>query len=345
MASLAGFDLSASLSLEEAHAFMTACLDPGADPRAVGEALLAYNQRPFQGTELTAFAQVVGEHARPFTTTARPLLDTCGTGGDARRGVHTANLSTLSALALAQMGVDIVKHGSRAASSLCGSADLLEALGLDLERPQALLEADLARTHFAFLFAQRFHPILARMAPIRRALGVPTVFNMLGPLLNPARPDFQVLGVAKEEWMEPMATALAAGGIKGALVVHGLTADGVGMDEASLDGPTLILPVKEGVLLPVLRLLPEQAGLRRGLVSQPADSKEGCVALALGLAGGAGHPDFSARVAEEVAFQGALGLLLVRDLAFPELPDAVAEVRAVLQAGLALPSLLSLAAV
>ena len=343
MASLAGFDLSASLSLEEARSFMTACLDPEADPQAVGAALLDYNQRPMQGTELTAFAQVLGAHAQPFNAPIRPLLDTCGTGGDARRGVHTANLSTLSALALAQMGVPVVKHGSRAASSLCGSADLLEALGLDLHRPQALLEADLKRTGFAFLFAQRFHPILGRMAPIRRALGVPTVFNMLGPLLNPARPDYQVLGVAKLEWLEPMATALAAGGIKGALVVHGLTGDGVGMDEASLDGPSFILEVRDGALLEVVRILPGDAKLRPGLLPRAAKSKGDCVALATGLAGGAGHPDFSLRVAEEVALQGALGLLLTRGLALSALAEAVAEVRAALQGGLRLDALLSLA--
>jgi len=336
--------LSASMSLEQARAFMEACLDPDSDPAAVGQALVAYNQRPLQGTELTAFAQVLRAHARPFRTSGGPLLDTCGTGGDARKGVHTANLSTLSALALARMGVDVVKHGSRAASSLCGSADLLEALGMDLDRDVSLLEADLPRTHFAFLFAPRFHPVLARMVPIRRALGVPTVFNMLGPLLNPARPDFQVLGVAREEWLEPVATALAAGGIRGALVVHGLTADGVGMDEASLDGPTAVLPVREGRVLPRITLLPEALGLRQGLVPRPAASKAECVAAALGLAGGGGHPDFEPRVAEEVALQAALGLLLTRELPFSSLAGTVAEVRAVLQAGLHLPSLLALAA-
>jgi anthranilate phosphoribosyltransferase len=336
--------LSASLSLADARAFMEACLDPDSDPGAVGRALLALNERPFQGTQLTAFAQVLGERARPFQAGVRPLLDTCGTGGDARQGVHTANLSTLAALALARMGVDVAKHGSRSASSLCGSADLLEALGLDLERPQALVEADLARTHFAFLFAPRFHPALGRMAPIRRALGVPTVFNMLGPLLNPARPEFQVLGVAKEEWIEPVATALAAGGLRGALVVHGLNAAGLGMDEASLEGPTWLQPVRDGRLLPRLRLLPAEAGLLPGLAPRPAGSKAECVALAGSLAGGREDPGFCPRVAEEVALQAALGLLLTRELPLSAMPALVAEVRATLDAGLQLPSLLALAA-
>jgi anthranilate phosphoribosyltransferase len=338
------FDLSPSLSLAEARAFMEACLDPASNPQAVGQALLAFNLRPLQGTELTAFAQVLGERARPFHPGVHPTLDTCGTGGDARQGVHTANLSTLSALALAQMGVDIVKHGSRAASSLCGSADLLEAMGMDLDRPQELVEADLARTHFAFLFAQRFHPVLGRLAPIRRGLGVPTVFNMLGPLLNPARPEFQVLGVAREEWIQPVAEALAAGGLEGALVVHGLTRDGLGMDEASLEGPTCVQPVRAGRLLPRVRILPREAGLNPTLPARAASSKAECVALAEGLAGGREHPDFSPRVAEEVALQAAFGLLLVRDLPFAALPALVAEARATLLGGLHLPSLLALAA-
>jgi anthranilate phosphoribosyltransferase len=344
MASHSPFELSASLSLGEARAFMEACLDPGSDPKAVGDALLAFNQRPLQGTELTAFAQVLGERALPFRAGVHPTLDTCGTGGDARQGVHTANLSTLSALALAQMGVDIVKHGSRSASSLCGSADLLEALGLDLDRPRDLVEADLARSHFAFLFAPKFHPVLGRMVPIRKALGVPTVFNMLGPLLNPARPEFQVLGVAREEWIEPVATALAAGGMEGALVVHGLTKDGLGMDEASLEGPTCIQPVREGKLLPMVRILPREAGLHQTLPPRAAGSKAECVALAEGLAGGRNHPDFSPRVAEEVALQAALGLVLVRGLSFAALPALVAEVRATLLNGLHLPTLLARAA-
>jgi len=335
--------LSENLSLDGARAFMEACLDPDSDPGAVGQALLDLNGRPFRGTELTAFAQVLRGHAVAFPA-PRPSLDTCGTGGDARQGVHTANLSTLSALALAHMGVDVVKHGSRSASSLCGSADLLEALGLDLARPLPLLEADLDRSHFVFLFAPRFHPVLARMVPIRRALGVPTVFNMLGPLLNPARPAYQVLGVAREEWVLPVAEALAALGLERALVVHGTTASGAGMDEASLEGPTLLQPVRAGRLLPAVRFTPGDAGVRGGLEPAAAGSLEACVDLARGLAGGAGHPDYSRRVAEEVALQAALGLALVRDRELSGLGRLVAEVRASLEAGLPLPSLLSLAA-
>lgn len=334
---------SRTRTLAGSRAFLEACLEPAADPAAVGEALLGLNERPFTAELLTAFAQVLRERALGLDLPV-PAVDTCGTGGDARAGVRTANLSTLSALLLAGMGVDVAKHGSRSASSLCGSADLLEALGLDLARaPERLLE-DLARTHFLFLFAPRFHPALARMAPIRRALGVPTVFNMLGPLLNPARPPFQVLGVAREDWVLPVAEALAALGLERGLVVHGTTASGLGMDEASLEGPTLLRPVRRGRVLEPCRVLPEDLGLRRGLPTAPADSLEACVAIARGLAGGAGDPAFSPGAAEAVALQAALALALVRDRPMSGLGSLAAEARGALEGGLHLPTLLSLAA-
>ncbi len=311
----------------------------------MGAALLALNQLPLSGTELTAFAQVLSAHALPFHARARPTLDTCGTGGDARQGVHTANLSTLSALALAQMGVDIVKHGSRSASSLCGSADLLEALGMDLDRPQALLEADLG----AHPLRLPVRPALPPGAGPHRARSgapwaCPRCSTCSGPLLNPARPEFQVLGVAREEWLEPVAAALAAGGLEGALVVHGLTAEGLGMDEASLDGPTLIQPVRDGRLLEPVRLLPEDLRLQRTPAGPGRRLQGGVRGPRRGLAAGREHPDFSPRVAEEVALQAALGLLLVRSRPFSELPALVAEARATLLRGLHLPSLLALAA-
>lgn len=344
MATHSPLHASDAFTLESARAFMEACLDPASDPAAVGEALLGLNRRPFQAAELTAFAQVLTERARPFNPPVRPLLDIVGTGGDARHGVHTANLSTLASLALAGMGVPVAKHGSRAASSLCGSADLLEALGHDLARPVEQVEADLARTRFAFLFAPNYHPVLARMVPIRRALGVPTVFNMLGPLLNPARPEYQVLGVARAEWLEPVAAALAAAGLERAVVVHGLTAAGLSQDEASLEGPTVLLPVRAGRVQAPVRILPADTGVRTALAPRAVASREDCVALARGLAGGRRHPDFCPRVAEEVALQGALGLMLVFDRPPTALPALVAEVRAALQAGLPLPTLLAPAA-
>jgi anthranilate phosphoribosyltransferase len=337
------FDLSPHPSMAEAKGFMDACLDPASDPAEVGRGLLALNERPFTGPLLTAFAEVLRAQATPFHA-SRPALDTAGTGGDSRQGVHTANLSTLMALALAHMGVPVLKHGSRSASSLCGSADLLEALGVDLARDVKVLEEDFERTGFAFLFAPRFHPVLARMVPIRRALGVPTVFNMMGPLLHPARPPYQVLGVAREEWLEPVAEALAALGLDRAFVVHGTTADGAGMDEASLVGPTLIVPVRNGRPQSAVRILPRDLGARQGLVPAAAGSREACVALAQGLAAGPGHPHYSARVAEEVALQAALGLALVRDRPLTELNRLMEEARSALEGGLHLPTLLSLAA-
>jgi anthranilate phosphoribosyltransferase len=333
---------SATRTPEGARTFLEACLDPASDPREVGAALLRLNERPYTAGLLTAFARVLRERAVPLDLPV-PAVDTCGTGGDARGGVRTANLSTLSALLLARMGVDVAKHGSRSASSLCGSADLLEALGLDLAREPGEIREDLARTHFAFLFAPRFHPALAQVAPIRKALGVPTVFNMLGPLLNPARPPFQVLGVAREAWILPVAEALASLGLERALVVHGLTADGLGLDEASLDGPTRLRPVVGGRVLGEEVVHPGDLGLRR-LPRPPADSREACVALARALAAGAHDPAYPPGVAEDVALQAALALALVRDRPLGELGALAAEARAALEEGLHLPTLLSLAA-
>jgi anthranilate phosphoribosyltransferase len=153
-----------------------------------------------------------------------------------------------------------------------------------------------------------------------------------------------VLGVARREWLEPVAEALAALGLERALVVHGTSAEGPGMDEASLDGPTLVLPVRCGRLQSEVCLLPEGLGARSDLTPAGAGSKEACVALARGLAGGPRHPDFSPRVAEEVALQAALGLALVRDRPLADLGALMAEAREALEAGLHLPTLLSLAA-
>jgi anthranilate phosphoribosyltransferase len=338
-----GLRIDGTRTLAGARAFMEACLDPASDPGEVGQALLALNERPYTAELLTAFAQVLRERAIPVELPVA-TVDTCGTGGDGRAGVRTANLSTLAALLLAHLGVDVAKHGSRSASSLCGSADLLESLGLDLGRDAGAIREDLARTHFAFLFAPRFHPALAHVAPIRRALKAPTVFNMLGPLLNPAHPAFQVLGVAREDWILPVAEALAALDLERALVVHGRSREGLGMDEASLEGLTLIRPVVRGRVLEEVRLAPGDLGLRQGLRGAAADSREACVAIARGLAGGAGDPHYVPGVAEEVAFQAALALALVRGLPLTALGALAEEARGALEAGLNLPSLLSLAA-
>lgn len=318
-----------------AKELMQLFIDQDTDALLVGACLALLAQRAPEAHELHAFAEALLEVAEPFPKAPMPVLDTCGTGGD---GAGTANLSTLAALLLAHLGVPVVKHGNRAATSVCGSADLLEGLGYDLARGPEQLHADLAERRFAFLFAPAYHPLLGRLKEIRKRLGVPTIFNLLGPLLNPARPDFQLLGVAREELAAPMAAALARQGVRRAFVVHGKSAEGRGMDEASTEGPTTVFEIREGRLLPAQVLVPRDLGLAqpaRGALGV-ADRAE-ALAVAKALGAGASDPAFRAPVADAVALQAGLGLLLHRDEGLDQLPARFAEAREALTAGFAFP--------
>lgn len=307
----------------------------GEVPAEVTGALLgALRLRGEDPGEIAGFARALRGHMQRIPVDGM-ALDTCGTGGD---GAGTANLSTLAALLLAHLGVPVVKHGNRAATSVCGSADLLEGLGYDLARGPEQLHADLAERRFAFLFAPAYHPLLGRLKEIRKRLGVPTIFNLLGPLLNPARPDFQLLGVAREELAAPMAAALARQGVRRAFVVHGKSAEGRGMDEASTEGPTTVFEIREGRLLPAQVLVPRDLGLAqpaRGALGV-ADRAE-ALAVAKALGAGASDPAFRAPVADAVALQAGLGLLLHRDEGLDQLPARFAEAREALTAGFAFP--------
>ncbi len=318
-----------------ARDLMNRFIDPDTDPLLVGACLALLAQRTPTAEELTAFADALSAVAKPFPTPDEAVLDTCGTGGD---GASTANLSTLAALFLASRGVAVAKHGNRAATSTCGSADLLESLGHPLVRAEADLLADLRERRFAFLFAPSYHPLLGRLKEIRTRLGIPTIFNLLGPLLNPARPAFHVLGVAKEELLTPMAGALAARGVTRAFVLHGRDAEGRGLDEASLEGPTKVVPVVEGRVLAAGVLVPRELGIpmpsRGALVVR--DRAE-AVAVAKGLMAGEGDPAFRPAVADAVALQAALGLLLVEGRELSALADSFHSLRAGLSRGFRSP--------
>ncbi len=318
-----------------AKELMRIFIDQETDALLVGACLALLAQRAPEAHELHAFAEALLEVAVPFPKAPMPVLDTCGTGGD---GAGTANLSTLGALLLARMEVPVVKHGNRAATSLCGSADLLEGLGYNLSRTPDQLHADLRDHHFAFLFAPAYHPLLGRLKEIRKRLGVPTVFNLLGPLLNPARPDFQLLGVAREDLTVPMAQALARQGLRRAFVVHGKSAEGRGLDEASTEGPTTVIEVREGRAMAPQILVPRDLGVplpeRRAL--GVVDRQE-ALAVAQALGRGQGDPAFRPAVADGVALQAGLGLLLHRGLPLESLPGAFSECRETLAAGFAFP--------
>jgi anthranilate phosphoribosyltransferase len=322
-----------------ASELMRIFIDQDTDALLVGACLALLAQRVPEAHELAAFADALSEVAVPFPAVPADAIDVVGTGGD---GASTANLSTLAALLLAQLGVPVVKHGNRAATGVCGSADLMEALGYDLNRAIPDLVKDLADRRFAFLFAPAYHPLLGRLREIRRRLGVPTIFNLLGPLLNPALPPLQLLGVAREELVGPMAGALARRpSLHRAFVIHGKDAEGKGLDEASIEGPTTVVAVQSGRASAPQVLVPRELGIapptRHAL--RVADRAE-ALAVARGIFGGAAHVDFRPAVADAVALQAALGLQLHRDAGLEGLGTSLREARLRLEEGFTLPFVL-----
>lgn len=237
------------LTEEEAYGLMWALMRGEVTPVRAAGVLTAMALRGERPHEIASMARAMREAARPLKVERRPLLDIVGTGGD-HQGL--VNLSTLGALVAAAGGVAVAKHGNRAASSRAGSADLLEALGVDLEAPPERVGEAIEALGFGFLFARVFHPAMRHVAPVRAELGIRTVFNLLGPLTNPAGADRYVLGVFSPAWLSPMAEALERLGAKG-LVVHG-----EGADELVL-GENRVVEVGRGSYA----LTPEGVGLRR----------------------------------------------------------------------------------
>jgi anthranilate phosphoribosyltransferase len=201
--------------------------------------LTALRMKGETAQELVGFARVMREKAVPiWDGEALPVLDTAGTGGD-RSG--TFNISTAAAFVAAGVGVRVAKHGNRSASSRCGSADVMEALGIDIQLPTDRLRRAIADVGIGFLFAQRFHTSMKYVMPVRAQLKVRTVFNILGPLANPAAACFHVVGVSTPEIMELMANALHGLGVKHAFVVHGAN----GMDEVSIASRTYVVEIRD----------------------------------------------------------------------------------------------------
>lgn len=214
--------------------------------------LVALRTRPLDAPTLAACARAMRAHRLAVHAEVRPLIDTCGTGGD-RTG--TFNISTAAALVVAAAGGAVAKHGNRSVSSRAGSADVVEAAGCSLDVGPAGARTLLDATGFAFLFAPVFHPAMAHVAPVRRALGIRTLFNLLGPLTNPALAQCQLVGVYDPDLTEVMAKALGELGTEGALVVH---CDG--LDEIGLHGITRGHWARDGRLEPFV-LDPEDLGL------------------------------------------------------------------------------------
>jgi anthranilate phosphoribosyltransferase len=272
------------LSEQQAVVLMEAWLGGQLDPALTAGLLVALRAKGTCGEELAAMATVLRAAAAPVA--ARPaglLVDTCGTGGD---GANTFNISTAVAFTAAACGAKVAKHGNRSASGRVGSADVLETLGINLQSPLDQVVEALNSTGVTFLFAPGWHPALARLAPLRRALGIRTVFNLLGPLVNPLTPEAQVLGVARAELLDPMASALLRLGVKRAVVVHGHG----GLDEAALSGPSDLRVVEEGQIH-TDRLDPQALGLTPAPLSDLAGGDPATNALILeGVLQGKGTP-------------------------------------------------------
>ena len=224
---LAGNDLVK----EESTFLINSWLNNKIEPVQTGALLAAFRAKGISGDELSVMAKILQDASKkPANLPFFDLVDTCGTGGD---GANTFNISTAVAFVSAALGVKIAKHGNRSASGKVGSADVLENLGLSLNVSSEKSIEALRKYGITFLFAPSWHPSLINLAPLRKSLGVRTIFNLLGPLVNPLRPRAQVLGVAKSNLLDPMSIALKGMGLNRAVVVHGAG----GLDEASLAGP------------------------------------------------------------------------------------------------------------
>ena len=226
------------LTEQEAAACMEEIMSGEATPAQFGAFVTALRLKGETVDEIVGMARVMREKALRVSV-AGPLLDTCGTGGDAK---GTFNVSTAAAFVAAGAGARVAKHGNRAMTSACGSADVLEALGAKIDLPPEGVVACIEQAGFGFMFAQAYHPAMKFAAAPRREIGVRTVFNILGPLTNPADAELRLLGVADAALAEKMAQVLARLGTKHALVVHGED----GLDEVSVSATTLLYEVKDG---------------------------------------------------------------------------------------------------
>lgn len=267
------------LSEEQAAEVMGLIMDGDATPAQIGALLAALAVRGESEDELVGFARAMRERALPLRSAG--AVDTCGTGGD---GAATFNVSTVASLAVAACGVPVAKHGNRSASGSCGSADLLEGLGLRLEAPVESVQRALDEAGWTFLFAPAFHAATRHAAGPRREIGLRTAFNLLGPLTNPARPAAQLVGVPRPELTEPLARCLGRLGVQRAWVVHG-----TGLDELSPCGGSRVTALAAG-RVETFEVRPGDAGLEPCRPEElRAPDRETCVAVARHvLAGGRG---------------------------------------------------------
>jgi anthranilate phosphoribosyltransferase len=319
-----------TLRVEEAHAAVGLMLDGDAADVEIAALLTALAQRGETVDEVMGVVMALRERLMPLPVTEAEraeLVDTCGTGGD---GSGTFNISTAAALVAAAAGAKVAKHGNRALTSRCGSADVLEALGVpvDLGPEQAIA---CLRTHgFVFLFAPTSHPTMRRVQPVRRALGFRNTFHLAGPLSNPAGARAQLMGVFSQEKVDLVAKTMARLGVRHGLVVHG--ADG--LDELTLTGPTTVAEVRGGDTR-IYEVTPEQLGLQRAPheALKGADSADGNAQILEAILCGTDHsPHAGPR--RDVVVLNAAACLVVAGVA-ADLKDGITGAAAALRSGAA----------
>jgi len=249
-------DLTEAQMLDVMRLIMTGA----ATPAQIGGFLIGLRMKGETVDEITAAARVMRELATPVPVSGEHLVDTCGTGGD---GASTFNISTASAIVTAAAGAQVAKHGNRSVSSSCGSADVLEAAGVNLELTAGQVARCVELIGVGFLFAPRHHSAMKYAVGPRKEMGVRTLFNVLGPLTNPAAAPNQVLGVFSADWVNPLAQVLGKLGSRHVLVVH---ADD-GLDEISIGAPTQVAELNNGQIS-CYRIHPEQFGMHTGKVAE-----------------------------------------------------------------------------
>lgn len=306
------------LSLEEAQAAMDEIFSGQATPAQVGAFLAALRTKGETVDEIAGCARSMRAHATRVATRHPLVVDTCGTGGD---GVGTFNISTTAAFVVAAAGLPVAKHGNRAASSRSGSADVLEALGVPIDLAPDQVGACLDEVGIGFLFAVRLHGAMRHAGGVRRELGVRTVFNLLGPLTNPAGAQCQLIGVAEPHLVPMIASVLAALGTRRALVVHGQ-----GLDEMTVTGSTLVAEA-DGRGVRSYEVAPEDVGLARASREQllggtPAENAE----ITLSVLGGAAGPR------RDIVCLNAAAALLAGDVV-DDLREGVARAQAAIDSG------------
>ena len=247
-----------SLSSDDLEATFGAILSGDVPAEQIGAFLMGLAVRGETGAELLAGAKTLRANARTIELEG-PTLDTCGTGG---LGWTSLNTSTASAIVIAAAGGTVAKHGNRSVPPKTGSADVLEALGVELDLTENRFKNCIDEAGVGFLFARTHHSAMRHVAPVRASLGIRTIFNLLGPLSNPASATHHILGVNEARWLKPMAEALRDLGVQHAWVVHGVDSDGTVIDELSIAGETQVIEVKDGALNE-LTIVPEDAGLSR----------------------------------------------------------------------------------